>query len=60
MVPPNGLRSVKGYVSWVGKVCGRELVKIEIVVGRASGLWVLLSCERTMRDTLFCGFLALA
>jgi hypothetical protein len=39
LVQSDRLREMKGYITWVGQACGRELVEIEIVVGRASGLW---------------------
>jgi hypothetical protein len=39
MVQPDGLRAMKWCIIWVGKVCGRELVEIGIIVGKASGLW---------------------
>jgi hypothetical protein len=42
MVQPDGLREVKGYIPWVGKVCGRELVEIKIVVEEFQ--WVMYLC----------------
>jgi hypothetical protein len=42
MVQPDGLKAMKGYIPWVGQVCGREMVEIRIVVGE--GKWVMYLC----------------
>jgi hypothetical protein len=42
----------------LGRSRGREMVEIEIVVGECQWVVGYLRCEWTVRDTIFCGFLA--
>jgi hypothetical protein len=48
---PEGMRSVKGYIPWVGKVKEEEIWwKIRIVVEEYQWVVGIMSCEWTVRD----------
>jgi hypothetical protein len=50
---PDGLREVKGYIPWVGKVKRKRVGGNLDSCRRIPVGCGILSCEWTMRDTLF-------